>query len=283
MSKEKKTIQYLLEKKKRGEKITRIVAYDYPMAALAEAAGIDMISVGDSIAIIMLGEDTTIHVKLDFLITHAKAVRRGAPNAFIMADMPFLTYQVSIKQAIRNAGRFIEEAGIDAVKLEGGSNVLETIRALTSAGIPVVAHSGLTPEAVGVVGGYKTQARDAESAFRLLKEVRALEEAGAIIIALESIPAEVVKVIREKVSVPIMGVGVGPYCDSPGMNPYDFTGYSMGRTPKYAKRYANVSEIIATALKQYIQEIQTGVYPDEKQSYKMLDGEYESFLDLIKG
>jgi len=282
MTQGKKTIQYLTEKKRRREKITRVVVYDYPMAVLAEAAGIDMINVGDSIGMVMLGEDTTIHVKLDFLITHAKAVRKGAPNAFIMADMPFLSYQVSIEEAIRNAGRFIEEAGIDAVKLEGGLNMVETIKSLTAATIPVVAHTGLMPQSAGSLGGFKTQGRDAESAFKLFKEVQALEKAGAIIIALESIPAEVTKFITENVSVPIMGVGVGPYCDSPGMNPYDFVGYTIGRVPKFVKRYANVSEIIAAALRQYIQEVQTSVYPDEKHSYKMIDGEYEKFLNLIK-
>jgi 3-methyl-2-oxobutanoate hydroxymethyltransferase len=271
-----------MEKKRRGEKITRVTVYDYPMAFLAEAAGIDMINVGDSVGMIILGEDTTIHVKLDFLITHAKAVRKGAPNAFIMADMPFLSYQISIEETIRNAGRFIEEAGMDAVKLEGGLNIVETIKALTAATIPVVAHTGLTPQSAGSLGGFKTQGRDAESAFRFFKEVQALEKAGAIIIALESIPAEVTKFITENISVPVMGVGCGPYLDSPGMNPYDFIGFTVGKVPKFVKKYANVSEIIADALRKYIEEIQTGLYPDEKHSYKMIDGEYEKFLNLIK-
>jgi 3-methyl-2-oxobutanoate hydroxymethyltransferase len=278
---DKKTIQYLMEKKRKGEKIRRTVIYDYPMAVLAEAADIDVINVGDSIGMVVLGEDTTIKVKLDFLITHAKAVRKGAPTAFIMGDMPFLSYQISTEEAIKNAGRYIQEAEVDAVKIEGGFNVIETIKALTTATIPVVGHVGLTPQSAAGLGGFKTQGRDAESAFRLVKEVEALEKAGAIMILVEAVPAEVTKVITERSSVPILGTGSGPYSDSPSINPYDMLGFYQGKVPKFVKQYANLSEIISDAFRRYIKDVETGVFPDESFSYKMMKGEYERFLGLL--
>lgn len=278
----KKTIYYLMEKKRRGEKITRTALYDYPMAILAEAAGIDVINVGDSIGMVVLGEDTTIKVKLDLLIAHAKAVRKGAPTAFVMADMPFLTYQVSIEEAVRNAGRFLQEADIDAVKVEGGFNVIETIKALTAAGIPVVGHTGLTPQSATSLGGFKTQGRDAETAFKLFKEVEALEKAGVVMIVLEAVPAEVTKVITERSSVPILGTGSGPYSDSPCVIAYDLLGFSERKPAKFVKQYTNLAEIILDAFKRYVKDVQTGAYPDEKFSYQMLEGEYEKFLNLIK-
>ena len=222
----KKTIQYLMEKKRRGEKITRTVLYDYPMAVLAEEAGIDVINVGDSLGMVVLGEDTTIRVTMDLLIAHARAVRKGAPTAFIMGDMPFLSYQVSIEEAIRNAGRFLQEADMDAVKVEGGFNVIETIKALTQATIPVVGHTGLTPQSATSLGGFKTQGREAQTAFKLVKEVEALEKAGAVMILLEAVPAEVTKIITEHSSVPILATGSGPHSDSPCILAYDIVGFS---------------------------------------------------------
>ncbi len=278
----KKTVQYLMEKKRKGEKIRRTVVYDYPMAVLAEAAGIDVINVGDSIGMVILGEDTTVKVKLDFLITHAKAVRKGAPTAFIMGDMPFLSYQVSIEEAIRNAGRYLQEADVDAVKIEGGFNVLETIKALTSIGIPVVGHTGLTPQSATSLGGFKTQGRNAETAFKLVNEVEALEKAGAIMILVEAVPAEVTQIITARSSVPILGTGSGPYSDSPSINPYDMLGFYPGKVPKFVKQYANISEIILDAFKRYIKDVETGVFPDEKFSYKMAVGEHEKLLNLLK-
>lgn len=278
----KKTIQYLMEKKRKGEKITRTALYDYPMAVLAEAAGIDVINVGDSIGMVVLGEDTTIRVTLDLLIAHARAVRKGAPTAFIMGDMPFLSYQISKEEAIRNAGRFLQEADMDAVKVEGGFNVTETIRALTEATIPVVGHTGLTPQSAVSLGGFKTQGRDAETAFRLAKEVEALEEAGAIMIVLEAVPAEVTKIITERSSVPILGTGSGPYSDSPCIIAYDILGFSQRKPPKFVKQYAKVSDDILDAFKHYVTEVESGVFPDETHSYKMIEGDYEKLLDLLK-
>jgi 3-methyl-2-oxobutanoate hydroxymethyltransferase len=278
----KKTVHYLMEKKRKGVKITRTVVYDYPMAVLAEAAGIDVINVGDSIGMVILGEDTTIKVKLDFLIIHAKAVRKGAPTAFIMGDMPFLSYQVSIEESIRNAGRYLQEAEVDAVKVEGGFNVVETVKALTAASIPVVGHVGLTPQSAASLGGFRTQGRDAETAFKIVKEVEALEKAGAIMILVEAVPAEVTKIITERSFVPILGTGSGPYSDSPSINPYDMLGFYQGKVPKFVKQYANISEIILDAFKRYIKDVETGAFPDERFSYKMAEGEYEKFLNSLQ-
>lgn len=278
----KKTIQYLMGKKRKGEKITRTVVYDYPMAVLVEAAGIDVINVGDSIGMVILGEDTTIRVKLDFLITHARAVRKGAPTAFIMGDMPFLSYQVSVEEAIRNAGRYLQEADMDAVKVEGGFNIVETIKALTAVGIPVVGHTGLTPQSATSLGGFKTQGRDAEAAFKLIKEVEALEKAGAVMILVEAVPAEVTKIITARSSVPILGTGSGPYSDSPSINPYDMLGFYPGKVPKFVKQYANISEIILDAFKRYIKDVETGLFPDETFSYKMAEGEHDKLLNLLR-
>ncbi len=278
----KKTIQYLMEKKRRGEKITRTVLYDYPMAVLAEEAGIDVINVGDSLGMVVLGEDTTIRVTLDLLVAHAKAVRKGAPTAFIMGDMPFLSYQVSIEEAIRNAGRFLVEADMDAVKVEGGFNVIETIKALTQATIPVVGHTGLTPQSATSLGGFKTQGREAQTAFKLVQEVEALEKAGAVMILLEAVPAEVTKIITERSFVPILATGSGPHSDSPCILAYDIVGLTRRRLPKFVKQYANVANIIGDAFKRYVEDVKTGVYPDEAHSYNMAEGEYEKLLALLK-
>ncbi len=278
----KKTIQYLMDKKRRGEKITRTALYDYPMAVLAEAAGIDVINVGDSLGMVVLGEDTTIRVTMDLLIAHARAVRKGAPTAFIMGDMPFLSYQVSIEEAIRNGGRFLQEADMDAVKVEGGFNVTETIKALTDATIPVVGHTGLTPQSATSLGGFKTQGREAQTAFKLVKEVEALEKAGAVMIVLEAVPAEVTKIITERSSVPILGTGSGPHSDSPCILAYDILGFSKRKPAKFVKQYANVADIIGDAFRRYVADVQTGVYPDETYSYKMAAGEYEKLLALLK-
>lgn len=278
----KKTIHDLMEKKRRGEKITRTVIYDYPMAVLAEAAGIDVMNVGDSIAMVILGEATTLRVSLDFMVTHAKAVRKGAPTAYIMGDMPFLSYQISIAEAIRNAGRYLQEADMDAVKVEGGFQVVETVKALTGAGIPVVGHTGLTPQSAAMLGGFKTQGRDAEAALKVMREVEALEKAGAVMVLVEAVPAEVTKLITARSSVPILGTGCGPDSDSPSINPYDMLGFYPGKVPKFVKQYANLSEVVLDAFRRYIQEVKTGAFPDEKFSYKMASGEYERLVDLLK-
>jgi len=281
MSREKRTLNYIYKKKELGEKLSRTAVYDYPMAMLAEAAGIDIINVGDSIAMVMLGYESTIQAKLDIMVEHAKAVRLGAPTCFIMGDMPFLSYQTSIGEAIKNAGRYLIEANMDAVKVEGGQEVTQTIKAMTEAGIPVIGHTGLTPQKVKMLGGYKTQGRDAKSAYKLMNEVVLIEQAGAIAVVLESVPSEVTKVIYERIKIPIFGTGVGPYNDSPMINFYDMLGF-FDRVPRFAKRYASMKDEIIQVISQFVKEVEDKTYPGEEHSYHMLEGEEEKFLEMIK-
>jgi 3-methyl-2-oxobutanoate hydroxymethyltransferase len=276
----KKSIEYLYEKKSKKEKMPRTALYDYPMACIAEEAGIDIINVGDSIAMVMLGYENTLGAKLDVMVEHAKAVRKGAPSAFVMGDMPFLSYQTCIADAIRNAGRYMQEAGVDCVKIEGGPEVAETIHAVTRAGIPVIAHTGLTPQSVNLLGGFKTQGRDAQSALKLIQSVDDLEKAGAIAIVVESVPTEVAKIIYEKIRVPLLGTGVGPYNDSPMINMYDLLGY-FDKTPKFAKRYAEIRKYAVRAATEFANEVRSLKYPGPEHSYQMQAGEYEALLKLL--
>ena len=276
----KKGIGYLYDKKKKNEKMPRTALYDYPMACIAEDAGIDIINVGDSMAMVMLGYESTIFAKLDVMIEHAKAVRRGAPTAFIMGDMPFLSYQTSIPEAIKNAGRYMVEASVDCVKVEGNTEIIDTIAALTKASIPVIAHTGLTPQSVGLLGGYKTQGRDAKSAFALIKMVLEFERAGAIALLLESVPDELAKIIYEKISIPLLGTGTGSYNDSPMINIYDLLGF-VDRTPKFAKRYADIKKEEVTATRRFVEDVISGQYPGPEHSYSMKKGEAEKLRELL--
>ena len=277
----KVTLSYILEKKAKGEKLSRTALYDYPMAVLAEEAGIEIINMGDSIATVMLGHKTTNEADLDIMIEHAKAVRAGTPSAFIMGDMPFLSYQVSDEEAIRNAGRYIREAGMDCVKMEGGMEIVHTIEAVTKAGIPVIAHTGLTPQKALQMGGYKTQGRDTLAAAELVREVAAFEKAGAIAVVVEAVPAEVAKVIYERSSIPILGTGCGPYSDSPMINFYDLLGF-YDHHAKFVKKYANLRQIILEAVGQFVQECHDGTYPAPEHCYKMKEGEEEKLLAFLK-
>lgn len=279
-ARKKVTLSYILEKKANGEKLSRTALYDYPMAVLAEEAGIEIINMGDSIATVMLGHKTTNEADLDIMIEHAKAVRAGTPSAFIMGDMPFLTYQISDEEAIRNAGRYIREAGMDCVKIEGGMEIVHTVEALTKAGIPVIAHTGLTPQKALQMGGYKTQGRDMLAAVELIKEVQAFEAAGAIAVVIEAVPAEVAKVIYERSNIPILGTGCGPYSDSPMINFYDLLGF-FDRNPKFVKKYANVRQVALDAVSQFVKECHDGTYPGPEHCYKMKEGEETKLLQLL--
>ena len=277
----RKGVSYLFEKKAKGEKMARTALYDYPMACIAEEAGIDIINVGDSMAMVSFGYEDTLGAKLDVMVEHAKAVRRGAPTAFIMGDMPFGSYQTSEADAVRNAARYMAEAGMDCVKIEGGAEIIPLIKRLTEASIPVIAHSGLTPQSVNLLGGYKTQGRSSEAALKLVQNSLEFEKAGAIAVLLESIPQEVAKEVYARLSVPFLGTGVGPYSDAPMINIYDFLGYS-DRVPKFAKLYANVKEISVEAAKKFVQEVRDGTYPAPEHCYKMADGEYEKLQKLLQ-
>ncbi len=277
----RKGVPYLYEKKAKGEKMPRTALYDYPMACIAEEAGIDIINVGDSISMITFGNEDTLGAKLDIMIEHAIAVRKGAPTAFIMGDMPFGSYQVSEEEAVRNAIRYLKEAGTDSVKIEGGAEIVPLIRRLTEASIPVVAHTGLTPQSINLLGGYKTQGRDAEAAYQLIKNVIEFEKAGAVAVVVESVPQEVARIIYEKLSIPFLGTGAGPYSDSPMINLYDLLGF-FERTPRFAKRYANLKEIAVEATKTFVSEVRKQIYPGPEHCYNMHDGEYDKLVSLCQ-
>jgi len=275
------TIADIREKKAKGEKLARTVLYDYPMAVLAEEAGIEIINVGDSLATVMLGNNTTIKAKLDIMVEHAKAVRRGAPSCFIMGDMPYMTYQTTIEEAVKNAARYMIEADMDCVKMEGGLEIIPVIEACTKAAIPVIGHTGLTPQSAIMLGGYKTQGRSAEAAIKLLEVVKAFEAAGCIAVVIETVPNEVAKIIYENTSIPILGSGCGPYSDSPMINWYDMLGF-FARNPKFAKKYDNLHDIIVKDAKAFVDECHNGVYPGPEHGYKMLDGEEDRLLAMLK-
>ncbi len=242
--------------KERGEKIAVLTAYDYTMARLLDRAGIDIILVGDSVGMVVLGFDNTLPVTLDMMIHHTKAVSRGAKRALIVADMPFLTFQLSMEEAMRNAGRLIQEGGAAAVKIEGGgSHIVETARRLVEIGIPVMGHLGLTPQSVHQLGGFRPQGRDSEAAERLLKDADVLEKAGVFAIVLESIPAELAGRVTSSLKVPTIGIGAGPACDGQVLVSYDMLGLSDGPVPPFAKQYTELSGQIVSAARAYIEDV----------------------------
>lgn len=280
IKREKVTIGYILDKKEKGEKMSRTALYDYPMAVLAEEAGIEIINMGDSIANVVFGHATTVKADLDVMIEHAKAVRKGTPSAFIMGDMPFMSYQASIPEAIHNAGRYIREADMDCVKIEGGMEIVPTIEALTKASIPVIGHTGLTPQSALMLGGFKAQGRSAELAVKLIDVVLAFEKAGAIAVVVEAVPAEVAKIIYERASIPIFATGSGPFSDSPMINWYDLLGF-FSKNPKFVKKYAEAHDYLLNAAKQFVEECHTGAYPGPEHAYKMQAGEEEKLYRLL--
>lgn len=280
MARQKVTISYMYEKKAKGEKMARTALYDYPMAVLAEEAGIEIINMGDSIANVMFGYNTTVKADLDVMIEHAKAVRLGAPSAYIMGDMPFMSYQASIPEAIHNAGRYIREADMDCVKVEGGMEIVPLIDALTKAGIPTIGHTGLTPQTAVMLGGFKTQARSAEAAYKLIEVVEAFEKAGCVAVVVEAVPAEVAKHIYASCTIPFLGTGCGMYSDSPMINWYDLLGFYT-KAPRFAKVYGNVRENILTAGKAFVDDVKSMGYPAPEHCYTMLPGEEDKLVAML--
>jgi 3-methyl-2-oxobutanoate hydroxymethyltransferase len=262
----KVTVRSLAEKKQRGEKITMLTAYDYTMAHLLDEAGIDIILVGDSLANVFQGRETTLPVTLEEMLYHTRVVSNGARRAMIVADMPFLSYQVSNDEAVRNAGRFLKEAGANAVKIEGGKEVASLVERLVSVGIPVMGHIGLTPQSVNTLGGYRVVGRDEKEKERLLEGAKSLEEAGAFSIVLEMVPAQISKEITESVSIPTIGIGAGPHCDGQVLVVNDMLG--LTDVPyKFVKKYANLSQVITEAVKKYIEDVRSGEFPDDDHSF----------------
>ena len=279
----KKTINDFAQMVAKGEKIVYLTAYDYLTAKMEEKAGVDMILVGDSLGMVSLGYDTTFPVTMDDMIRHCSAVRRGAPNTFIVGDMPYMSYQTSNEQAIANAGRFIKEAGADCIKLEGGGPMIaERIKSIQQAGILVMGHIGLTPQLMGQIGGYRAQGRSSSAAMKIVNEAKAVEAAGAFSILVEGIPTAVGKAITERAGIPILGIGAGSYTHGQLLIYADMVGMYDNFTPKFVKKYANVGEVLTNAFKEYTEEVRQGQFPnDDEHTYKMSDAEVKEFLAAL--
>lgn len=269
------------EKKKAKRPITMLTAYDYPGATLVDEAGADMILVGDSLAMTVLGHKNTVSVTMEEMLHHCKAVARGAQRAFLVGDMPFMSYQADIAEAVRNAGRFLKEAHMDAIKLEGGHDRLETISAIVRAGIPTVGHLGLTPQTATKLGGYKVQGTTANDAHTLLEDALALEKVGCFAVVLEMVPEVVAKTISERLTIPSIGIGAGNGCDGQVLVFHDVLGLFDQFVPKFVKHYADLRPTIVSALKTYCQEVESHQFPTAKHSFKMDSQEATLFLEKV--
>ncbi|MDD5634933.1 MAG: 3-methyl-2-oxobutanoate hydroxymethyltransferase [Candidatus Omnitrophica bacterium] len=268
MQKDKFTVLDFRRKKDAGERITMLTAYDFTMAGIIDEAGIDAVLVGDSLGMVVLGYDSTLPVTMDEMIHHAKAVRRGVKKAFLIGDMPFMSYQAKPKDAVHNAGRFVKEAGCEAVKLEGGRVMLPQIKRIIEIGIPVLGHIGLTPQSVNKFGGYKVRGKDDDEAKRLIDDARALQDAGCFAVILECIPRKLAGEVTAALNIPTIGIGAGDLCSGQVLVTPDLIGYFNKFTPKFVKRYADIGNVISEAVKRFKTETETGIFPGEEHSFK---------------
>jgi 3-methyl-2-oxobutanoate hydroxymethyltransferase len=277
----KVTTATLQAKKARGDIITMLTAYDYATALAVDRAGLDAILVGDSLGMVVLGYETTLPVTMDDMLHHCKAVARGAKHPLLIGDMPFMSYQAATADAVRNAGRFLQEAGMDTVKLEGGREVAATIEAIVAAGIPVMGHLGLTPQAINRLGGFRVQGRTATAARRLLDDARILEEAGCYAVVLEAIPDRLAELISERLTIPTIGIGAGPGCDGQVLVAHDVLGLFDRFTPKFVKKYADLHGEMARAFSQYRDEVSRHAFPAPEHTHQMDDAEWTALLDEL--
>ncbi len=268
---DKITTQTFLNAKKAGEKLTMLTGYDYSMAQILDNCGIDAILVGDSLGMVVQGRDSTVEVTIDEMLYHCKCVAQGATNALLVGDMPFLTYHISAEEAVRNAGRFIQEAKMNAVKLEGGTSMADTVRAIVRAQIPVMGHIGLTPQSVNMFGGFKVQGKEERAAKALIEDALALEDAGAFAVVLEAVPEPLAKLITERVKIPTIGIGAGRYCDGQVLVVNDLLGMYSDFTPKFAKKYADLKSTITDAVSGYISDVKTQQFPEKQHTFSMND------------
>ena len=275
----KNTVSTLLKQKQSGDKITMLTAYDYTTAMIMDECGVNAILIGDSLGMVMLGYENTLPVTMEDMIHHTAAVSRGAENAFVVADMPFMSYQVSVQEAVINAGRLIKEGGANAVKLEGGAEVCEQIRAIVNASIPVVAHLGLTPQSVNVFGGFKVQGKNIDNAKKLISDAVKIQEAGACAVVLEGIPAKLADIITKKLFIPTIGIGAGNGCDGQVLVYQDMLGLTTGHTPKFVKRFAEAGAVMRQGITDYISETKAGSFPAEEHTYAVDD---EVISELMK-
>lgn len=269
MTVERFTTLKLKEMKKNEEKITMITAYDYPTAQLVDEAGVETILVGDSLGMVVLGYQDTLSVTMEEMIHHAKAVVRGSKRSFVIVDMPFLTYQINKEEALRNAGRIIQETGAQGVKLEGGEEIIDAVRLIIGAGIPVVGHLGLTPQSAGQLGGFKVQGKDPATARKMIEDAVLLEEAGSFLLVLECVPWQLAKEITKKLTIPVIGIGAGKYCDGQVLVYHDVMGLYTGKRPKFVKQYASARDEMLKGVGDYISEVRQGSFPEEKHTFSI--------------
>ncbi len=281
-TRKKITTASLRVKKERGEPITVLTAYDYPTALAMDRAGVDAILVGDSLGMVVLGYETTLPVTMEDMLHHAKAVARGARTAHLIGDMPFMSYQAATSEAVRNAGRFLQEAGMDAVKLEGGRPVAGAIEAIVAAGIPVMGHLGLTPQSVHQLGGFKAQGKTAEAARRLVEDAHLLEEAGCYALVLEAIPDRLAELISHRLSIPTIGIGAGAGADGQVLVTHDLLGLFDRFTPKFVKQYANLHAEMARAFGEYLADVRSHSFPGPEHALAMEDGEFRALLEMLE-
>lgn len=275
-----KTTKDFQKMKEKNEAIAMMTAYDYPSATFTEKAGVDMLLVGDSLGMTVLGYDSTVPVTMDDMVLHTKAVRRGAPGTFTVTDLPFMAYHMSEETTLMNAARLLQEAGAHAVKLEGGGSVLSVTSRLTAAGVPVMSHLGLTPQSVGVLGGYKVQGKKSAEAEQLLEDALATEKAGAFALVLECVPKQLSALIAGRLSIPVIGIGAGSQVDGQVLVYHDVIGYGSGHVPKFVKQYANVQETIEGALREYVSDVKETRFPEERHTFTM---EEETLTRLYGG
>jgi len=271
----------LQRKKKDGQPICMLTAYDYPTALAVDRAGIEVILVGDSLGMVVLGYENTLPVTMEVMLHHCKAVARGAQSALLVGDMPFMSYQASVSEAVHNAGRFLQEAGMQAVKLEGGRERLDVVRAIVSAGIPVMGHLGLTPQSVSILGGYKTQGRTAQAAQHLAEDAQLLQEAGCFSLVLESVPEKLAGWISQHLTIPTIGIGAGAGCDGQVLVLHDLLGLFDRFTPRFVKRYAELHTVILEALRTYQADVQNRNFPSEEHTYGISEQAWEEFLQSM--
>lgn len=262
------TIVDLMKKKNMKQKITMLTAYDFPFAKIVDEAGIDIILVGDSVGMVVQGLDNTLPVTMDEMIYHTKIVSRGVQNAMVVGDLPFMSYQTSIEEGVKNAGRFLKEAGASAVKIEGAADFSELIKAMIKSDIPVMAHIGLTPQAIHKIGGFKVQGKTQDAAKKLIEEAHIAEDAGAFSIVLEAVPMHIAETITNELSIPTIGIGAGPHCDGQVLVLHDLLGLYERFLPKFAKRYINLKEEALKAISLYKVEVEQGIFPSEEHSFK---------------
>lgn len=279
---QKKAIHDFYKMKKNGEKVTWLTSYDFPTAQFAEAAGLDMILVGDSLGMCVYGYKGTVPVTMEQCIVHCDAVRRGAPNTFVVGDMPFMSYQISDENAVYNAGQFLKKADVDAIKLEGGTRVASRIKAIVEAGIVVIGHIGLTPQSSGALGGHKAQGRTAEDAAMVVEDALAVQSSGAQMLLVEAVPPEVAQYIAETLTIPVFSIGAGKECDGQLLIVSDLIGQFQAFTPKFVKKYCDVATIITNAMKAYCEDVRQGRFPEEEHCYHMKEGHKEKFMAQMK-